>query len=355
MNKEIAELDSRIINLLNERSSLYIEELKKSSQIQEIYSPADQTDTYNHITSLNNGPLSNRVIKDIFTEMISCSRKLVQPAKIAYLGPEGTFSYQAILEIFGSSVEAVPQNTIASVFDEVESGSVSFGVVPVENSTEGSVSYTLDELMNTGLKIQSEKFLRIMNCLLSGENDLSRIKKVYSHPQPLAQCKNWLRTNLPDARIVQTASTILAAENAAAESLSAAIASEKAADRYELNLLARNIDDYKNNYTRFFIIGHKENPPTGNDKTSIVFGIKDSPGALYDILEPFRNAGINLSKIESRPNKKEMWAYNFFVDFTGHSSEKNVIEVLDILKKNVLFLKILGSYPVLLPISRSEG
>ena len=277
--------------------------------------------------------------------MIRFSDDMDKEIKVAYLGPEGTFSYTALLEIFGNSAKPVPQNSIQSVFDEVEAGRAVFGVVPVENSTEGSVTYTLDELVETDLKIIAEHLLRIHNSLLSKASEIKKVVRVYSHPQPLAQCKDWLKKNLGKAEIIQTASTIKAAESAFADENSAAIASESAAKLYDLNILASNIEDSRHNFTRFFVLGRQENPATGRDKTSIVFSVKDEPGALYKILKPFSDAGINLSKIESRPNKKEMWAYNFFIDLTGHKDDKNVSKALSNLKEAALFVKVLGSYP----------
>jgi chorismate mutase / prephenate dehydratase len=347
MNKDLEELDKKIISLLNQRTRLFLEDLKnRDSAGTQIYSPCDRIDIAELLELSNNGPISDDIFKEIYNELISYSIALLSPVKVVYLGPRGTFSYSALLAIFGGSVESLPQSTIPSVFEEVESGRVHFGVVPVENSTEGSVTYTLDEFMETDLKIVSEKYLRINNSLLSMADSIHKIKKVYAHPQSIAQCKIWLKRNLPDAEYVQVSSTIAASESASREIMSAAIASEVAAKIYNLNTIASNIEDYTNNYTRFFVLGYKENIPTGNDKTSLVVGIRDEPGALFRVLKSFRDSDINLSKIESRPNKKEAWAYNFFIDIIGHVKDTNVLKALDRLRKDALFVKILGSYPV---------
>jgi len=228
----------------------------------------------------------------------------------------------------------------------VESGSADYGVVPVENSTEGAVTFTMDELIETSVNVIGEKFIRISYYLISGNGSMGGIKKLFSHPQPLGQCKDWLRKNLPDAEVIQVDSTSRAAQLASEEPASAAIASFAASEKYKLNILAEHIEDLRENYTRFFALGRGFNMPTGKDKTSIVCAIKDKPGALLDIIIPLKNAGINMTKIESRPNKKKMWEYNFFIDFHGHKNDKVVQDTLEIMKNETYFLKILGSYPV---------
>ena len=249
------------------------------------------------------------------------------------------------MKIFGESIEPVSQNTIPDVFNEVETGRALFGVVPVENSTEGAITYTLDELLDTDLRIISEKFLRISNFLLSLCNDLKSVKKLYSHPQPIAQCKGWIRNNLPNVEIHRVDSTTQAAEIATWDKFSAAIAPETTASIYNLNILATNIEDSKQNYTRFLVIGNKDNQPSGRDKTSIVCAVKDKPGALYSLLKPFSDSGVNMTRIESRPDKKKMWEYNFFIDFIGHRDDTVAKNVIDQMREKTIFLKILGSYP----------
>ncbi|HON77373.1 MAG TPA: prephenate dehydratase [Spirochaetota bacterium] len=347
MDTKINELDKRIIELISERSKLYIDSLKRrEADTSVVFSPLDQQEVQSVIEQVNNGPVSNVVMKRVFGEIISNAANAVKPVKVAYLGPEGTFTHAAMLEIFGSSIVASTQKTIPDVFQEVEAGNALFGVVPVENSTEGAVTYTLDELLDTDMKIVSEKFLRISHSLVTLCDNMKKIKKLYSHPQPLGQCKIWLRNNLPDVETHVVTSTSIAAETASWDKFSAAIASEISAQLYGLNVLESNIEDSKNNYTRFLVISKTDNPPTGHDKTSIVCAVKDKPGALYDMLKPFHEAGINMSKIESRPDKKKMWEYNFFIDFGGHKDDTVVRDALERMKENTIFLKILGSYPV---------
>jgi len=345
MKKSLEDIDKEIISLINKRTLLFTEELKKSGNSSDLFSPVYRT-AVSDLIDASDGPVSGDLLKKIFNELLSYSIKLVKPVEVAYLGPEGTFSYLALIETFGSSVTALPQNSIQAVFEEVESGRAAFGIVPVENTTEGSVTYTLDELVETDLKIYSEHLLKISNSLLSKASEIKKIKKVYSHPQPLAQCKNWLNRNLVDVEIVPVASTVKAAEIASTEDFSAAIASESASKIYNLNILASDIEDSRRNFTKFFVLGNMENRKTGRDKTSLVCSIKDEPGSLYRMLKPFSDAGISLSKIESRPNKKELWAYNFFIDLIGHKEDTNVKEAFSKLKEDALFVKILGSYPM---------
>ncbi len=346
MDKRIENLDARILQDLSERFGLYIEELrKKGSDAADLFSPDERAEIFSFIEKENKGPISSEVMKKVYIELLGCALEMVKPVNVAYLGPEGTFSHSAMLEVFGESVHGAPMKTIHDVFTEVETGRASFGVVPIENSTEGAVTYTLDELMETELKIVAEKYLRISYSLVSVCTETKKIKKLYSHPQPLAQCKEWIRLNLPDVEIHSVSSTSMAAETASWDKLSAAIASEASAAIYKLNVLMTNIEDSKQNFTRFFVIGRKENSPSGKDKTSIICAVKDKPGALYNLLRPLSDAGINMTKIESRPDKKKMWEYNFFIDFIGHRDSTVVKNVMGRMKEELIFLKILGSYP----------
>ncbi|HOS41182.1 MAG TPA: prephenate dehydratase [Spirochaetota bacterium] len=340
------DLDRRIIELINERVRRYVDEMKRRGEgAADAFSPMDRVRVYEQIANYNGGPIASDALRKIYTEIISNALVQARPTRVAYLGPEGTFTQIALLEVFGESVEAIPQKTIPDVFLEVEMDKAPFGIVPVENSTEGAVTYTLDELLDTDLKIVCEKFLRISYCLVSLCPDIRGVKKLYVHPQAAAQCKSWIRKNLPGAEMHNVASNSLAAETASWDKNSAAISSEISARIYSLNVLDRNIEDSKNNYTRFLVLGKKDNPPTGNDKTSIVCAVKDKPGALYDLLRAFHEAGINMTKIESRPDKKSMWEYNFFIDFNGHTNDTVVRAAVDIMKQETLFFKILGSYP----------
>ncbi len=346
MDEELKKLDRRIIELVAERSRRYMDILKERGDVSPDLLTTDISEITRLVDEENRGPVGGDCIVKFYTDLIGRTIMAGRPVSIAYLGPEGTFTHIALMEIFGESVNAVPQRTIPDVFHEVESGAADFGVVPVENSSEGAVTYTLDELLDTDLKIVSEKFLRISHSLVSICEDVTKVKKLYSHPQPLGQCKIWLRNYLPGVEVVQVNSTSKAAETASWDKFSAAIASGIAAKIYKLNVLAESIEDSRNNFTRFLVIGRKDNPATGMDKTSIVCSVKDRPGALYDMLKPFHEAGINMTKIESRPDKKKMWEYNFFIDFTGHREDAVVKKALETMGESTMYMKILGSYPV---------
>jgi chorismate mutase/prephenate dehydratase len=272
-------------------------------------------------------------------------RGMFREIKVAYLGPEGTFTHLAAMKKFGEKAKYIPVKTIDEVFREVEKKRVDYGVVPVENSIEGIVTHTLDVFLESDLKIISEISLEIHHYLLSKENSIDKIKKIYSHPQAIAQCRNWIGENLPEAEIFETESTISAVKKVMKEKNAAAIASEIASSMYNLNIIAERIEDFRENITRFLVIGSEFAEKTGNDKTSILFSIKDRVGALHDILSYFKEENINLTKIESRPSKKKAWEYVFFVDFIGHKDDINVKRALNNVEKVSVFLKILGSYP----------
>ena len=264
---------------------------------------------------------------------------------IAFLGPEASFSHLAARLHFGTSSCFLPQTGIARVFDEVEKGAVEWGVVPVENSLEGSVNVTLDRLVLTPLKIQAEMYLRISQCLISSAKSMKGIKNIYSHPQALAQCQGWLRSHLPNAVLGEMESTAAAVQMVRGKKTAAAIGSALAASTYGLNKLADGIEDNPSNTTRFLVIGRGEGTPTGDDKTSIIFATPDSPGALHRALDAFAKRKINLAKIESHPVKGRMWEYLFFVDMIGHVHDKAPKSCLQELKDKTVYLKILGSYP----------
>ncbi len=346
MKKKMSDLDKQIIDLLSRRFGLLVEHMKKSKSGEGLhFSPSDNREVLESIEKINKGPLSSEFLRKIYNELISYSRNLVDPIKVAFLGPAGTYAHIAMLEIFGESIHEVPVKTIHEVFTEVGMGRAQYAVVPIENSMEGAVTDTLDELLDMENKIVAEKYLRISHSLVSVADDLKKIKKLYSHPQPLGQCKEWLRKNLPNVDIHQVSSTSLAAETASWDKLSAAISSEASARIYKLNVLRKHIEDSKQNFTRFFVIGNKESEPTGDDKTSIICAVRDRSGALYSMLRPFNDAGINMTKIESRPDKKKMWEYNFFIDFIGHKDTTVVKSAMEKMKDDLIFIKVLGSYP----------
>jgi len=344
---KIDRIDSTILKTLNERANLCIDIGKiKSKSEKPKFSPVREMQVYKRLIKLNNGPLLNETIKAVYREIMSGSLALQTTHKIAYLGPEATFTYMAALKKFGNSLEKLECKSIAEVFTEVERGRASYGVVPIENSTEGAVNYTLDMFVDSDLKICSEEYLAIHHNLLSSGKKISSIKRVWSHPQVFAQCSNWLETHLPEVEFIPVESTSTAAWLITKKrSHSAAIASKAAAEKYNLNILAQSIEDSSHNITRFLVISKQDVKRTGSDKTSILFSMKDKSGALHDVLAPFKKNRINLTKIESRPSKKKAWRYYFFVDMQGHIDDKKVAKSIQQLKRHCSFLKILGSYP----------
>lgn len=343
---EIDKIDEQILKLLNQRVELVkkIFEIKKEKK-KPLFDPSREKRIIEKLIEKNKGPLKAEDIKIIMETIFKIYRGMFKEIAVAYLGPEGTFTHQAALTKFGEKAKYIPVKTIDEVFKEVEKQRADYGVVPIENSIEGVVTHTLDVFIESDLKITSEIVLEIHHFLLSKEKSIENIKKIYSHPQAIAQCRNWISQNLSDVEIYETESTTSAVKKIIQEKKTAAIASEVAAVMYNLNILAERIEDFRENVTRFLVIGKDFSEKTGNDKTSILFSIKDKIGALHDILVPFKKEGINLTRIESRPTKKKAWEYVFFVDFSGHKDEPNVKKALKEVKKSTIFLKILGSYP----------
>jgi chorismate mutase/prephenate dehydratase len=346
LRRGIDEVDDRILELLNQRAELVIEVGRlKSSKHRDFYVPSREREIYERLVAKNKGPFSNKGLRSVFREIISASLALEAPMKVAFFGPKATFTHMATMQHFGLSAELVPQKSIPAVFEDVEKGRAHFGVVPVENSTEGMVTHTLDMFMESELKINAEVMLEIHHYLLSRTGRIEDIKKINSHPQPIAQCRSWLAENLPDVPVMDVASTAVAAQIASEDPTAAAIASELAATMYDLRVVKARIEDQVNNFTRFLVIGKNMAEKSGDDKTSIMFSVKDEIGILYQMLEPFSKRGINLSKIESRPLKKKAWEYIFFLDFAGHVSDPVVAEAIQELKGCCQFVKVLGSYP----------
>lgn len=347
LRRKIDRIDDNLLRLLNERAKVTLEiGAVKSKKARPSFSPYREAQVYARLQKDNTGPLKAETIKAIYREIMSAALSLQNPPRIAYLGPEATFTHIAALEKFGKSLEYAECNSIGDVFTEVERGRADYGVVPIENSTEGAVNYTLDMFIDSELKICSESYLPIEHNLLSRAARVEAVKKVYSHTQVFAQCRIWLEKNLPKAELIPCSSTTMAAMQAAADEEAAAIASAVAAEKYNLNILARSIEDSAHNITRFLIIGRQDVERTGNDRTSIVFSMKDKIGALHDVLVPFKEKGINLTKIESRPSKKKAWKYYFFVDLEGHLEDEPVRQALARLEENCTFFKVLGSYPI---------
>ncbi|MGA2526442.1 MAG: prephenate dehydratase [Smithellaceae bacterium] len=346
LRKTIKEKDRDIIRLLNERAqiSVQIGKVKGEGGI-EVYDPAQEAKVYGYLQELNPGPLPRDAVMSIFREIISASRSLQKPTAIAFFGAEASFTHLAARLHFGDSSRYFPQPRIDRVFDEVEKGSIDWGVVPVENSLEGSVNITLDRLITTALNIRAEVFLRISQCLISSAKSMTDIKKIYSHPHALPQCQVWLRTNLPNCTLGEAESTAAAARMVRGKKNEAAIGSALAAQIYGLNLLAEGIEDSSSNMTRFLVMGRGESNSTGDDKTSLIFATPHSPGSLHRALSSFARRRINLTKIESHPVKERLWEYLFFVDMLGHIKDKPIKSCLQELKEKTTFLKILGSYP----------
>ncbi|MDO8785494.1 MAG: prephenate dehydratase [Syntrophales bacterium] len=346
LREDLKKLDVEIVALLNRRAGISTQIGRiKEEQGMDVYDPAQEARVYENLKKANEGSMPAASLDAIFREIVSASRSLQKPLTVAYLGPEASFSHLAAQSYFGTSTHFSPQATIFQVFDEVERGRVQWGVVPVENSLEGSVNLTLDRLILTPLKIRAEIFLRISYCLLSITDRLGSIASVYSHPQALAQCQGWLRANIPHCALIGVESTAAAAQRITKDSAGAAIASRLAAVRYGLQILSEGIEDNPANTTRFLVIGEGESRMTGMDKTTILFGTPHTPGALYHAMEPFASRHLNMLKIESHPTKEKNWEYLFFVDVAGHEEDEKVRECLEDLKKRTTFLNILGSYP----------
>ncbi|MCA9647842.1 MAG: prephenate dehydratase [Polyangiaceae bacterium] len=342
-------LDLRLLELLDRRARLALRagELKRSSG-KAIHDPERETKVFERLEQALEGlpaaVFPARSVRPVFREVISACLALEQPLSVAYLGPPGTFSHMAAKAAFGVAMRYVDTSTIAGVFDAVMRKEVTYGVVPIENSTEGGVTFTLDSLIESDVRIRQEIVIEVAHCVVSRSPELASVRKVFTHPQPLGQCRAWLNTNLPHAEIVLSSSTAAAARLASEEPGSAAISSRLAAELHGLTILRADIQDKKHNATRFLVIGEQDAPPTGSDRTSIVFSAPHEQGALRRSLEIFDDAGINLSRIESRPAGK-LWEYVFFVDLEGHRSDENVKQAIKALTDRAAMLKVLGSYP----------
>jgi len=346
LRASIDRVDDGLLEALNERARLAraIGALK----VGQAYRPEREAQVLRRIKERNPGPLSGETVALIFREVMSACLALERPLTVAYLGPKGTFSERAALKHFGLAAEAVPAASIDEVFRTVESGSADFGVVPVENSTEGAVGRSLDLMPQSPLKVCGEVVVRIHHHLMSMQQPRSfdEIRRVFSHGQSLAQCHEWLNVNLPKAERVAVSSNAEAARRAVGEPGSAAVAGETAAEHYGLAILASNIEDEPNNTTRFLILGDYEPKPTGHDKTSMILSARNRAGAVYEMLTPFATRGVSMTKFESRPSKVAIWEYLFFVDIEGHRTDANVAAALAEVEKIAGYLKVLGSYPV---------
>jgi len=346
LRKRIDKIDEEIVELLKERLELAqkIGKLKEEKGVQ-TFDLTREKQVIKRVLELNKGVFPEDTLKLVYSEIIRACRSSQEKPKVAFLGPEATFSHIAAQHYFGVSAHFIPVETIIDVFEEVSSERAHFGVVPIENSIEGVVATTLDAIYEYGLKVCGEIYEPISHHLMNQTGKLEDIKKILSHPQAIAQCRKWLRKKLPSVPVETVSSTALAAKWAAVDESVGAIASLMAAKLYHLQIVAKNIEDIRGNSTRFWIIGKMEVPPTGNDKTSLIFSVADKPGALYEVLKGFAERKINLTKIESRPSKDEPWKYIFFLDCEGHIKDPLVSECIADIQRYCLQVVWLGSYP----------
>ena len=354
IRREIDGLDEQIQALVSKRAQCAVEvaRIKRESSSStgsgqaDFYRPEREAEVLREVKARNQGPLDDEIMVRLFRQIMSDSLALQQPLSVAYLGPQGTYTHAAVHKQFGESVNASPLSAIDEVFREVESGAASYGIVPIENSTEGMVNHTLDMFLQSPLNICGEVSLRIHHHLLSKASSLDEIKRVFGHSQSMAQCREWLDSNLPRAERIDVFSNAEAARLAAETDHAAATASEAAAQIYGLQSIAANIEDDPNNTTRFFVIGRQQVEPSGQDKTSLLLSTPNKPGALYEMLSPMAGSGISMTRIESRPSRKTAWDYVFFVDIEGHRRDEMVAQVLEKLKDDQFLIRVLGSYPV---------
>lgn len=346
LRNSIDEIDENVLDLINRRLLLAKEigRIKEQSGNQ-VVDRAREIAIVKRLLTLNKGLLTKKALHHIFTEIIAASREIQSPEIVTYLGPEATFTHIAAMKHFGHSASFVPMPSIRDVFNEVEKGACNYGVVPIENSIEGTVNYTLDLFFESSLKICAEIYHTISHDLLSKTGSSDDIKIIYSHPHVFPQCRKWIRKHLPECKLVECSSTARAAQKASQEPGTAAIAGREAAHIYDLQVLASGIEDSSRNITRFLVIGRDKLHRTGKDKTSIMFAIAHVPGTLHKVLEPIARSGINMVKLESRPTKHENWSYFFFVDLEGHIEDQNVKETVAEMKNICMYLKCFGSYP----------
>jgi chorismate mutase/prephenate dehydratase len=346
LRREIDALDDELAALVQRRAGLAqkIGALKGGAPA---YRPERESEILHRVSKVR-GPLAGERIAAVFREIISACRGLEESIRVSYLGPEGTFSEQAVRKHFGRALDALPAASVDEAFRRCESGAAQFTVVPVENSSEGAVGRTLDLLLATPLRICGEIELRVHQNLMSRAEKISSVKRIYSHAQSLAQCHGWLNQNLPGVERVPVTSNAEAARRAADEAGAAAIAGEAAAERYQLGVLARSIEDDPNNTTRFLVLGNLEPGPTGRDRTSLVMSAENKPGAVHALLTPLAQHGVSMTRIESRPARARsaLWEYVFFIDVEGHQKDQPVARALGELKRLAPYLKVLGSYPV---------
>jgi chorismate mutase / prephenate dehydratase len=346
IRKQIDEIDAKLVEMLNRRAECALDIGRaKGKSNKSIFAPEREKQVLAGVLKNNAGPLSDRTMSAIFREIISACRALEKPISVSYLGPAGSYSHIASILKFGESSDFVPTNTIPDVFNSVERKETNYGVVPVENSTEGVINHTLDMFLVSDLRIIAEIYAPISHNLLGSGTDVSQIKRVYSIGTAIAQCRNWLAAHLPGVEILEVSSTAKGAKMCEGYPTSAAIASSLAAKEYGLNIISEAIEDNPHNRTRFLVIGYSKPLPSGKDKTSVVFSVPHKAGSLYHALKVFDSEGVNLTMIESRPTKQMPWEYIFYVDCQGHEQDPQVERTLQKLGEMALFVRVLGSYP----------
>jgi chorismate mutase/prephenate dehydratase len=345
--KQIDQLDDGILDLLARRAGVAkeIALLKRAAELQVFHDPERERRVLDRLVAQGGKKFPPDAIRAVFREVMSACLSVEQTLRVAYLGPEGTFSQLAARRLFGLQARYRECATIEGVFDAVTSGDTTYGVVPFENSTEGAVSMTSDALLDGDLHIRQEYVLPVAHCLLSRATSLPAINAVYSHPQALAQCRQWLAKQLPRAQVLQTTSTAAAAREAQADERVAAIGAEIAGELHDLPVLRTNIQDRPENATRFVVLAKADAPPTGDDRTTLAFGVADEKGALRRVLSIFEDADVNLTRIQSRPNRNRAWRYVFLVDIEGHRKDSGVAGALRAVAKGTDFVKVIGSYP----------
>ena len=348
IRERIDAIDSQIQSLISERAQCAREvaEVKLAGGEEAVfYRPEREAQVLRTVKERNEGPLSGEEMARLFREIMSACLALEQTMQVAFLGPEGTFTQAAALKHFGHSINTLPMGAIDEVFREVESDTANYGVVPIENSTEGVINHTLDMFMQSSLQICGEVELRIHHHVLGTGESLDNVSRVYSHQQSLAQCREWLDAHLPRAERIAVSSNAEAARRVLHDKDAVAIAGDTAADIYELNILIANIEDEPDNTTRFLIIGKQQVQPSGKDKTSLMVSAKNQAGTLYRLLAPLVNNSISMTRLESRPSRKGMWDYVFFIDIEGHVADPSISQALQELESEAAMLKVLGSYP----------
>ncbi|APZ44584.1 prephenate dehydratase [Acidihalobacter ferrooxydans] len=348
LRERIDAVDAQLLELISERARCAEEvaQVKRAAGADsDLYRPEREAQVLRRVQAENKGPLSDETVARLFREIMSACLALEAQLRIAFLGPEGTYTHGAVLKHFGRDTALAPMNSLPDVFREVESGSCQYGVVPIENSTEGMVSHTLDLFVQSPLKVCGEVLVRIHHHLLSTHDEVEQIKRVYAHQQALAQCRRWLDVNLPKAELIALSSNAEAARHVAGEDGAAAIAGDTAAELYGLKMLRRNIEDHPDNTTRFLVIGTQAVPPSGEDKTTVLVSTPNRPGALHRLLTPLALNSVSMTRIESRPSRCVNWEYVYFLDIEGHADAAEVKAALAGLRQESDLFRILGAYP----------